>query len=160
MLLLPIVRLHLKKRKKKAGEKISLLKKPSTIGIPPFEHSGRVSWLEHITQHALTLVIAVAVSENTPTPLTLATATLTLYCVATCRPVKVVLVTWGLSWVTRDVSPPVGESSRIQLVMGAVVSGVMTGGWGGGGGGGGGGERRREDGGGRGDGEEGRGSGK
>ena len=148
MLLLPIAWLHLKKKKKKAGEKIYLLKKPSTIGIPPFEHSGRVSWLEHNTQHALTLVIAVAVSENTPTPLTLATATLTLYCVATCRPVKVVLVTWGLSWVTRDVSPPVGESSRIQLVMGAVVSGVMTGGWGGGG------ERRREDG------EEGRGGGK
>ena len=79
------------------------------------------------------LVIAVAVSENTPTPLTLAPATLTLYCMATWRPVKVVLVTWGLSWVTRD---PVGESSRIQLVMGAVVSGVMTGGWGEGGGGG------------------------
>ena len=39
-----------------------------------------------------------------------------------------VLVTWGLSWVTLDVPPPVGESSRIQLVMGAVVSGVMAGG--------------------------------
>ena len=85
----------------------------------------------------LLLVIAVAVSENIPSPLTLTPATLTLYCVATSRPVKVVLVTWGLSCVIRDVTPPVGESSRIQLVMGAVVSGVMAGGWWG--------ERRRED---------------
>ena len=76
----------------------------------------------------LLLVIAVAVSEKSPTPLTLTPATLTLYCVATSTPVKVVLVTWGLSWVTRDVTPPVGESSRIQLVMGAVVLGVMAGG--------------------------------
>ena len=76
----------------------------------------------------LLLVIAVAVSEKSPTPLTLTPATLTLYCVATSTPVKVVLVTWGLSCVIRDVPSPVRESSRIQLVMGEVVLGVMAGG--------------------------------
>ena len=73
-------------------------------------------------------VCAIAASEKSPTPLTLTPATLTLYCVATSTSVKVVLVTWGLSCVIRDVPSPVRESSRIQLVMGEVVLGVMAGG--------------------------------
>ena len=72
-------------------------------------------------------VVAIAVSEKAPTPLVLTPATLTLYCLPASRSINVVKVTSWSSWVSLDESSPVRESSRIQLVMGVVVFGVMFG---------------------------------
>ena len=73
------------------------------------------------------VVVAIAVSEKVPTPLVLTPATLTLYCLPSSRSMNVVKVTSGSSLVSLDEPSPVRESSRIQLVMGVVVFGVMFG---------------------------------